>query len=85
MPCSTCNHSMTSLGTVPNYWHCPRCGTLKAAAAPEDALCPALVDRVRDLYREMVQKGQFTSLDRATWHRLGITEAAWPPEGRPVP
>ena len=72
MACSTCSHSMQSLGNQ-CFW-CPRCGTIRQYT---DLCVPSLVDRCRELS---------TIIDsnwiKAKWHTIGIAESINLPENR---
>ena len=71
MACLTCAHTMQGLGH--NVFWCPRCGTVKQ---DDSVYVPALVERVRELRKEMSQDLCYETITwEGRWHGLGVLEA----------
>jgi tRNA(Ile2) C34 agmatinyltransferase TiaS len=83
MGCPTCDSTIESVGRLLDdpdcgVFHCPRCGTLRVGGY---TYVPRLVERCRRLHDEVYHP----PTEQAVWHRLGIYEAIYPPDGRPAP
>jgi hypothetical protein len=79
MACLTCGHTME--GLCSGWFWCPRCGTVRYEAYPDEPhhTSPKLVERCQAFERTMIV---VKDLDR--WHSLGIAESIHTPEERPV-
>lgn len=94
MACPTCDHSMEACGQNDrgdNFFHCPRCGTLKIDAFGQhgDKLyVPKLVERCREFRATRhpsfkAEVGIFGDpVLVAEWERIGIAESINVPANR---
>lgn len=82
MPCPSCDHSMEGLGGGV-FW-CPRCGTLRSLSVtnlPTDTT-PKLVERCRELEKEVHAAAGEAPWVETAWVRLGVGESINLPQNR---
>jgi len=82
MACPTCDHTMESITFSPQFFWCPRCGTLVSAERQGEYAVPKLVDRAREFQVTTTKLGEIALELVKKWISIGVDESVNIPQER---